>query len=793
MHVPSHRNWQIPIRTDGLPAMKSKKRSEAVAVAADDLKGGKKKKSKTAVTAVTSPITDVVLFGRVVQLVRDAPRPAAVTVDSTYASLCAAIPEYRRKPVALLNKAIGECLRHLRETEPVAPRSEGGRDEMEGDEEDGDEEEDGDAAEGRSNLMNARLRKSYSKAAAAPSTPAPASASGSGESAIGKADLEIPSARYSDVGGIDACLQDVRELIEHPIRHPEIYRHLGVRPPTGVLLHGPPGTGKTLLAYAIAGELGVPFLSISAPEIVSGFSGQSEKRIRTLFQEAQSKAPCVVFIDEIDAITPKRESAQREMERRIVAQLLTCMDNLGRDDEYGEPPAPVIVIGATNRPDSLDPALRRAGRFDREIGLGVPDAAARARILRVLTRKLRLQGDFDMESLARGTPGFVGADLVALTKEAAMVAVNRIFHSVVMLENSEAKAEVVAESEDPLHVRAATQASDLLKREQVAAHLRHAATLTEAQLAPLFITMEDFESALPKVQPSAKREGFATVPDVSWADIGALESVRADLQMAIVNAIRHPEAYAVLGLAHPAGVLMYGPPGCGKTLLARAVANECGASFISIKGPELLNKYVGESERAVRQVFERARASAPCVVFFDEMDALAPKRAGESQASERVVNQLLTELDGLDARKNVFVVAATNRPDIIDAAMMRPGRLEKLLYVPLPSPSDRAQILRTLTKERPRLAASVDLETIANDKRCTGFSGADLSALVREASMAALSQAFTAGGGAVPQHSLTVDVTHFETAFTRVSPSVSESDAKRYESMQKSLSKNRLN
>ena len=758
----------------------SKKRSVAGASTGDESKPSSKKKSKP---VIASPITDAVLFGRVVQLVTDAgdaAKPSVVTVETAYASLCAAFPDYKRKPNALLQKAIGECLRHLRETEPVAAQPQ--RPEDDGDEQEGDEDDDEDAAEGRANLMNARLRKSYSKGGAS-------SAPGAAAAAAPKGDLEIPTVRYSDVGGIDGCLQDVRELIEHPIRHPEIYRHLGVRPPTGVLLHGPPGTGKTLLAYAIAGELGVPFLSISAPEVISGFSGQSEKRIRSLFQEAQSKAPCIVFIDEIDAITPKRESAQREMERRIVAQLLTCMDNLGRDDEEGEPPAPVIVIGATNRPDALDPALRRAGRFDREIGLGVPDAAARARILRVLTRKLRLQGDFDFETLARGTPGFVGADLVALTKEAAMVAVNRIFHTV----EAEDPAKLAAASQDPMLVRAALEAAELRKREQVAAHLRTAATLTPEQLAPLYITMEDFESALPKVQPSAKREGFATVPDVSWADIGALDAVRSELQMAIVNAIRHPEAYALLGLAHPAGVLMYGPPGCGKTLLARAVANECGASFISIKGPELLNKYVGESERAVRQVFERARSSAPCVVFFDEMDALAPKRAGESQASERVVNQLLTELDGLDARKNVFVVAATNRPDIIDAAMMRPGRLEKLLYVPLPSEADRAQILRTLTKERPRLAADVRLEALAADRRCTGFSGADLSALVREAAMAALAEAFGASGGAVPQHGLTVGPAHFEAAFARVSPSVSESDAKRYESMQKSLSKNRLN
>jgi ribosome biogenesis ATPase len=378
------------------------------------------------------------------------------------------------------------------------------------------------------------------------------------------------------VGGIEQCLQDVRELIEQPMRHPEIYQHLGVRPPTGVLLHGPPGTGKTLLANAIAGELGVPFLSVSAPEIVSGFSGQSEKRIRSLFLEARRKAPCIVFLDEIDAITPKREAAQREMERRIVAQLLTCMDDLGKEDEDGETPPPVMVIGATNRPDSLDPALRRAGRFDREISMGVPDAAARGRILRVLTKKLRLQGDFDYDKLARETPGFVGADLVALTKEAATVSVNRIFHNLCVPESVDAAATDVPDRVDPLVQRAADDALDLKRREIVAAHLRDVGTLSPEELAPLFITMGDFEVALPKVQPSAKREGFATVPDVSWGNVGALDGVRKELQMAIVNAIRFPDAYSALGLGHPAGVLLYGPPGCGKTLLAQAVAHECG-------------------------------------------------------------------------------------------------------------------------------------------------------------------------------------------------------------------------
>ena len=733
-----------------------------------------------------------------------------LTIETAYEKLCGSHESYRRLPSSVLKNAIGSSIKYLREAEPVESLE--GESGDEGGNEAGDEQQDRPS-------MNDQVRKMYAAKQNGKAKKQPVGAeeknqmerggdqeggAGAGGRRVG-GDMARPiatlTARYADVGGIEHCLQDVRELIEHPIRHPEIYAHLGVRPPTGVLLHGPPGTGKTLLANAIAGELGVPFLSISAPEIVSGFSGQSEKRIRGLFQEARKLAPCIVFIDEIDAITPKRDSAQREMERRIVAQLLTCMDDLGRDDDDGERVPPVIVLGATNRPDSLDAALRRAGRFDREIAMGVPDAAARGRILRVLTRKLRLQGDFDYDALARGTPGFVGADLVALTKEAAMVAVNRIFHGLLDAPPLSPADEValdelvpvVAPSEAeafPVHAREAAVAADLKRRESVAAHLRDVGTLSSEELEPLFIQMSDFELALPKVQPSAKREGFATVPDVSWSDIGALESVRAELQMAIVNAIRHPEAYAALGLDSPAGVLMYGPPGCGKTLLARAVASECGASFISVKGPELLNKYVGESERAVRQVFQRARASAPCIVFFDEMDALAPKRGGESQASERVVNQLLTELDGLDARKNVFVVAATNRPDIMDAAMLRPGRLEKLLYVPLPTPDDRLQILQAQTKERPRLGPDVSLEALAKDARCNGFSGADLSALVREAAMASLSAAFE--NGTQSQGGLVVTAAHFQTAFAHVSPSVSASDARRYESMQKSLSSNRL-
>eukprot|EP00741_Cyanophora_paradoxa_P002014 tig00000525_g1953.t1 len=602
---------------------------------------------------------------------------------------------------------------------------------------------------------------------------------------------ERPSVRYADVGGLDACMQDIRELVEWPLMHPEIYAHLGVQPPRGILLHGPPGCGKTLLAHAIAGELGVPFLKISAPEVVSGMSGESEAKIRSLFASARAVAPCLVFIDEVDAITPKRETASREMERRIVAQLLTSMDEIGTDfgpgvsDSTAPQRGPILVLGATNRPDSVDPALRRAGRFDREIALGIPDAAARARILAVLARRMRLAGDFDFEAISRITPGFVGADLGALTKEAAVFAVHRIFQNLVPVQatapqpSSSGQDALLSDPSLPAAaLEGALQSSrqaELANRTAVSEALRGSRRLTDEELAPLAITMSDFEAAVKKVQPSAKREGFATIPDVTWADVGALQDVRAELEIAVVQPIRQPERFAALGLSVPAGVLLYGPPGCGKTLLAKAIASESGANFISVKGPELLNKYVGESERAVRQVFQRGRASAPCVVFFDELDALCPRRGGDasSGASERVVNQLLTEMDGVDGRQSVFVIAATNRPDMIDPAMLRPGRLEKLLYVPLPGLDGRLSILRALTRRTP-MNPDVELDSLA--PRTAGFSGADLAALTREACVSALREAPL---DAVPG-SIRVGKAHWEQAIGRVKPSVSSGDQALY-------------
>lgn len=631
-----------------------------------------------------------------------------------------------------------------------------------------------------------------------------------------------PTARYSDLGGIESVLQDVRECIERPLTHPEIFAHLGTPLPRGVLLHGPPGCGKTQLATAIAGELGVAFLKISAPEVVSGMSGESEAKIRDLFADAKARAPAIIFIDEIDVITPKRETAAREMERRIVAQLLTCMDELEGIA------APVMVIGATNRPDSLDQALRRSGRFDREICLNVPDKAARARILKVIASKLRLSGDFDFEIIAANTPGYVGADLQSIAKEAASIAVNRIFSTIetkgwqslqaapsqpngsnnnvsdpndiggaketnsMEVDESESKSEMEETNSSAMSVAAPgapapnTHHHHIDARVQVSNYLReNVQPFTEAQLAPLSITMSDFLEAIKRVQPSAKREGFATIPNVTWDDIGALTTIRHEMEMALLEPVRSKAAYEALNIPVSLGVLLYGPPGCGKTLLAKAVANQAQANFISVKGPELLNKFVGESERAVRMVFQRAASSSPCIIFFDEIDALVPKRTGgENAVTERVVNQLLTELDGLEARSGISVIAATNRPDILDPAMLRPGRLDKLLYVPLPTPEERAHILRTCARKTP-LAPDVDLDAIAKDSRLTGFSGADLSSLVREASMHALSAILKKGDReTIPP----VCLRDFHVALTKVFPSVSKADRVRYERLRTKLS-----
>lgn len=579
-----------------------------------------------------------------------------------------------------------------------------------------------------------------------------------------------PRERYSDLGGMQTIIQEIRQLVEYPVLRPELYKHLGVDPPRGVLLRGPPGTGKTHLANAVAGQLGIPYFRVSAPELVSGMSGESEGRIRDLFRMASESAPSLIFLDELDAIAQKRSDAgsTRGMEKRMVAQLLTCMDTISPENNLNE--SVVIVLAATNRPDSMDPALRRAGRFDKEILIGVPDEDAREIIIKTMTSGMRLAGDFDFRVLARKTSGFVGADIRSLTNEAAVVSINRIFENVL-------KDQVPSTNDGTAVVDDADTSPNLIP-------------LTAGQMEPLYVTMDDFLSALPHVQPSSKREGFATVPDVSWEKIGALQSIREELTMSVLEPIRSPEKFKALGLTLPAGVLLYGPPGCGKTLLAKAIAHESGANFISVKGPELLDKYVGESERAVRLVFERARSSSPCIVFFDELDSLVPKRGmdgGSGGVSERVVNQLLTEMDGLESRRSVFVIAATNRPELIDPAMLRPGRLDKLLYVPLPSPEDRASILKALAKNV-AIGDDVDLTEIGKSSRADGYSGADCSALLREAGLAVLKENSSTPGVV---SGLCIESRHFDMAFHAVLPSVSKADHVKYNRIRERMARAR--
>ncbi|KAG8528121.1 uncharacterized protein KY384_007037 [Bacidia gigantensis] len=547
----------------------------------------------------------------------------------------------------------------------------------------------------------------------------------------------------ADLGGVDDIIRQLEDLIVLPLLQPEIYANSKIQPPRGILLHGPPGCGKTMIANAFAAELGVPFIALSAPSVVSGMSGESEKALREHFEEAKKVAPCLLFIDEIDAITPKRESAQREMEKRIVAQLLTCMDGLSFENTGGKC---VIVLAATNRPDSLDAALRRGGRFDKEINLGVPSEAVRGQILKALTRQTALANDIDFAHLAKRTPGFVGADLNDLVSTAGAAAIKR-FHETLKTESNEMEMD---ESDD----KASFQLIGLRRLIKRAKERPFDATA-------ILITESDFLIALPTIQPSAKREGFATIPDTTWADIGALRNAREELLTAFVDPIKSPKKYEEFGITQPSGVLLCGPPGCGKTLLAQAVANESKANFISVKGPELLNKYVGESERAVRQVFIRARSSVPCLIFFDELDAIVPRRDDTlSESSARVVNTLLTELDGLSTRAGIYVLAATNRPDIIDPAMLRPGRLGTHLWVDLPDAVERVKILQTLTRKI-SLKCTEAMDEVAQD--CEGFSGADLGSLLRQA-----------GYAAIRRNSNSIEHEDFMQAKNKVRPSVTD-------------------
>ncbi|KAL8142822.1 hypothetical protein V2J09_015854 [Rumex salicifolius] len=576
--------------------------------------------------------------------------------------------------------------------------------------------------------------------------------------------------RFSDLGGMKGVLEELKMEVIVPLYHPQIPVWLGVRPMSGILLHGPPGCGKTKLAHAIANETGVPFYKISATEVVSGVSGASEENIRELFLKAEKTAPSIVFIDEIDAIASKRENLQREMERRIVTQLMTCMDESHRsvdknsDTQDSNPKKGyILVIGATNRPDAVDPALRRPGRFDREIVLGVPDENARIEILSVLTRNLRLEGDFDLLKIARATPGFVGADLSALSNKAGNIAMKRII--------DQRKLEV---SKEPVDEKAQ---EDWWKKPWL-----------PEEMEKLGITMADFEEAAKSVQPSSKREGFSMIPNVKWEDVGGLDTLRHEFERYIVRRIKHPEDYEDFGVDLETGFLLYGPPGCGKTLIAKAVANEACANFIHIKGPELLNKYVGESELAVRTIFSRARTCAPCILFFDEVDALTTKRGKEGGwVVERLLNQLLIELDGADQRKGVYVIGATNRPEVMDQAVLRPGRFGKLLFVPLPSSDERGLILQALSRKKP-IDPTVDLFNIAKSPSCQNLSGADLSALMNEAAMIALEEKLSLGSGSSCASPLTIKPKHFEEALVKVTPSVSEKQKEYYDRLSRSFS-----
>jgi len=593
----------------------------------------------------------------------------------------------------------------------------------------------------------------------------------------------IPDIAYEDIGGLDEEIKKVREMVELPLRNPEIFKQLGVEPPKGVLLYGPPGTGKTLLAKAVANESEANFISLVGSEVMSKWVGEAEKKLRDIFEQAEKNAPSIIFIDEIDSIAPKREEVTGEVERRVVAQMLASMDGLKSRGK-------VVVIGATNRQNSLDPALRRPGRFDREIEIGVPDKAGREKILKIHTRNMPLYNikdainDLDvkegkellvkavskaksndtndvMESLKEVagaeykklsplmekalknnkivkvkalsdiTHGFVGADLEALGKEAAMNVLRRILPEIKLKDKERVPPE------------------DLKK---------------------LVVNANDFKAALKLVRPSVMREVLVEIPNVKYSDIGGLKNVKKQLREMVEWPLEHPDSFKRMGIKPPRGILMFGPPGCGKTLLAKAVANESEANFISIKGPSLFSKWVGESEKAIREIFRKARQVSPCIVFFDEIDSLAPKRSGGegSRAYEQVVNQLLTELDGLEELNDVVVIGATNRPDIVDPALLRPGRFDRIIIVPQPDEESRLQIFKVHTKGMP-LSKEVDLEELS--RKTKGFSGADIQALCREAAMASLRESI---------ESKKVTKEHFDKAFKEVGPSLRDEDTKSY-------------
>lgn len=542
---------------------------------------------------------------------------------------------------------------------------------------------------------------------------------------------------YEDIGGLKREIKLVREMIELPLRHPELFQKLGIEPPKGVLLHGPPGTGKTMIARAVAGETDANFVTISGPEIVSKYYGESEQKLRQIFEDAERDAPSIIFIDEIDSIAPKREEVTGEMERRVVAQLLSLMDGLKSRGE-------VVVIAATNRPNSIDEALRRGGRFDREIEIGIPDRNGRKQILLIHTRGMPLEGDVDLGVIADVTHGFVGADLSSLCKEAAMHALRRITPEI-DIEEEEIPAEVMDK---------------------------------------LVVEKGDFQEALKNIEPSAMREVFVEVPHVAWEDVGGLEKAKQELIEAVEWPLHYPELFTAVHVKPPRGILLFGPPGTGKTMLAKAIASESEANFISIKGPELLSKYVGESERAIRETFRKAKQAAPTVVFFDEIDSIAPLRSGvsDTHVSERVVSQILTELDGVEELKDVVIVAATNRPDIVDPALLRPGRFDRLIYIRPPDRASRKKIFEIHLKEKP-LAEDVDISRLA--EKTESYVGADIEGICREAAMLALREIVSPGLSRKQIEDKAKDVKltskHFERAILRVKPTTSGETLKAYE------------
>eukprot|EP00602_Paraphysomonas_sp_CaronLab_P006566 CAMPEP_0185034794 /NCGR_PEP_ID=MMETSP1103-20130426/24979_1 /TAXON_ID=36769 /ORGANISM="Paraphysomonas bandaiensis, Strain Caron Lab Isolate" /LENGTH=862 /DNA_ID=CAMNT_0027571585 /DNA_START=61 /DNA_END=2649 /DNA_ORIENTATION=+ len=555
---------------------------------------------------------------------------------------------------------------------------------------------------------------------------------------------------YEDMGGCSKQLAQMQELVELPLRHPEVFRAVGVPPPKGVLMYGPPGTGKTMLARAVAAESGAHLVLVNGPEVMSKLAGESEANLRKAFEEAERNAPAIVFIDEIDSIAQKRDKAGGDVERRVVSQLLTLMDGI-------RPTSNIVVLAATNRPNTIDPALRRFGRFDREIDIGIPDENGRLEVLRIKTKDMKLSPSCDLELIARSTHGYVGADLAQLCMEAALQAVRE-------------KMPHIDLDDD---------------------------TVPPSVLESLEVTNDHLRHALGVTHPSALRENVVEVPEVSWEDVGGLEEVKKELQETVQFPVEHADKFEKFGMEPSKGVLFYGPPGCGKTLLAKAIANECGANFISIKGPELLTMWFGESEANVRDLFDKARAAAPCILFFDELDSIAKARGsggpgGGSDAGDRVINQILTEIDGVGTKKSVFVIGATNRPDILDSAITRPGRLDQLIYIPLPDLKSRESVFRASLRRSP-VAPDVDLSALA--AACEGMSGADITEVCQRAAMNAVREAVAVdteranmiASGAVDPNEVIEDPVpfirrdHFEEAMSRARKSVSEDDLYRFE------------